>query len=202
MEIKLAVEDVPEYAAVMVSPSAVHCSISAMWESEQCYVHVSVDENAPAYETSYFTLKATSASIFKGPLGFVPPLIHAVEHAQDIPFVPGYIPIIDVNPETYSIETPPGQITELSLHMKNLGNGLTMIESEIIQIPSDDWWCYIQPETILDVDETKDVPLFIMAPQNFTGHETIELAFIGSYYYDPSQHTPTYGYYITVHYKP
>ncbi len=199
MEITLSVEDVPEYATVWVSPNVVHRFISPMWDSEQCYIHISLTEKAPAYETSYFTLKATSVSI-KGPLGLLT-WIHDAEHVQDIPFVPAYLPIIDITPETTYIETPPGEITNLSIFFENLGNGLTMVNAEIIQIPSDDWWCYIQPETVLGVGESKNVPFFILPPGNFSGRETIELAFTGSYYYDPGQHTDTYVFYITVHYK-
>ena len=200
MEITLSVEDVPDYATVRVSPKVVNTVIGTQWNSEQCYVYISVNEDAPAYEISYFSLKATSVSI-KGPLGLLT-WIHDAEHVQDIPFVPGYLAIIDIIPETTYIETPPGEITNLSILFENIGNGLTMVNAEIIQIPSDDWWCYIQPETVLGVGESKNVPFFILPPGNFSGREDIRLSFTPSYFYDPTQQGYTYIILITVHYRP
>ena len=200
MTIELSVEDVPDYATVRVSPKVVIRVIGTQWFSEECFVYISVNEDAPAYETSYFTLKATSVSI-KGPLGLLS-WIHDAEHIQDIPFVPGYIAIIDITPETTYIETPPGEITNISILFENFGNGLTMVNAEIIQIPSDEWWCYIQPETVLDVGESKNVPFFILPPGNFTGYGDIRISFTPSYFYDPTQQGYTNIITFTVHYKP
>ncbi|MCK5261175.1 MAG: hypothetical protein KAJ44_03265 [Thermoplasmatales archaeon] len=200
MEITLSVEDVPDYATVRVSPKVVNTVIEPHWNSEPCYYYIALSEDAPAYETCYFKLKATSISI-KGPFGLFT-WIHDAEHVEDIPFVPAYLPIIDITPETSYIETPPGEITNLSIFFENLGNGLTMVNAKIIQIPSDDWWCYIQPETVLGVGESKNVPFFILPPGNFSGHEDIRLSFTPSYFYDPTQQGYTYNFTITVHYRP
>ncbi len=201
MRITLSVEDVPDYASVMVTPNVVDAAIDTRWNSEQCYVHISVNEDAPAYETSYFTLKATSVSI-KGPLGLLT-WIHNAEYVQDIPFVPAYLPIIDIIPETYILETPPGKISQLNITMKNLGNGLTIIDSKILNFPSEEWWGYIQPETILDIGESKVVSLLLLAPENYSGYNQIEIASTGRYYfYDPENFTASYGWILTVFYNP
>jgi len=200
MRIELSVEDVPEYATARVSPSVVNPVINTLWESERCYVHVSVNEDAPAYETSYFSLKATSASIFKGPFGFA--LIHDVEYGQEIPFVPAYLPIIHIVPEAGSLETPPGKISQLNITMENLGNGLTIIDSKILNFPSEEWWGYI-PETILDIGESKVVSLLLLAPENYSGHNQIEIVSTGRYYfYDPLNLTASHNWNLTVFYSP
>lgn len=198
--VELSVEDVPEWAYVGVYPKTVSPMISTKWKSEGCRVQISVDENAPAYEISYFKLKAKSISV-KGPFRMLT-WINDTEHVEEIPFVPGYFPIIHVNPENYYLETPPGEITNLTILIENIGNGLTSVNAEVIQIPSDDWWCYIQPETVLDVGESKNVSFFIMPPGNFSGFETIRLGFTPSYFYDPTQQGSTQIHTITVHYKP
>ena len=201
MVIDLSIENVPEYATARVSPNVVNPVISTMWRSEWCYVHICVNENAPAYETSFFTLKATSVSI-KGPLGLLT-LIHDAEHVQDIPFVPAYLPIIDIVPEANSLETPPGKISQLNITMKNLGNGLTVVDSKILNFPSEEWWGYIQPETILDIGESKVVSLLLLAPENYSGYNQIEIASTGRYYfYDPHNFTASYNWSLIVFYNP
>lgn len=200
MVIDLSVEDVPEYATARVTPNVINPVISPMWDSEQCYVHISVNENAPAYKTSFFTLKATSASI-KGPLGLFT-LIHDTEQVQGMAFVPAYLPIIDIVPEADSLETPPGKISQLDITMENLGNGLTIIDSKILNFPSEEWWGYI-PETILDIGESKVVSLLLLAPENYSGHDQIEIVSTGRYYfYDPYNSTDSYSWNLTVFYTP
>jgi len=200
MRIELSIEDVPEYATARVSPSVVNLFINARWESEPCCVHISVNEDAPAYETSFFTLKATSDSI-KGPLGLLT-WIHDTEHFQDIPFVPAYLPIIDIMPEAGSLETPPGKISQLDITMENLGNGRTIIDSKILNFPSEEWWGYI-PETVLDVGESKVISLLLLAPENYSGHNQIEIVSTGRYYfYDPYNFTDSYNWNLTVFYTP
>jgi len=198
--IELSVDDVPEWAWVGVSPNYITPMIGTKWKSEGFRIQISLNENAPAYEISYFKLKAKSISV-KGPFRMLT-WINDAEHVEEIPFVPGYFPIINVNPENNYLETPPGEITNLTILIENLGNGLTSVNAEVIQIPSDDWWCYIQPETVLNIGESKNVSFFIIPPGNFSGYETIRLSFTPSYFYDPTQQGSTQIHTITVQYNP
>lgn len=198
--INLSVEEDHDYATIFVEPYIVTPGISFDWKSEMARIHISLDENAPAYKKCHFTLKAKSET-YLGPFGFLT-LIPDTEYFEEIPFVPGYLPIIDFTPETTYLETPPGEISNVTFFCQNLGNGLTKINSEIVEIPSDDWWIYIQPEIVLDVHESKNVSLFILPPLNFSGHDRIKLSITPSYYYDPTQQGTTYNMTITVHYRP
>jgi len=201
MEITLSVEEAPEYATVRVSPHVVTPRISSRWESAECYVHISVNEDAPAYGVSFFALKATSVSI-KGPLGLFT-LIHDAEHVQEIPFVPAYLPIIHIVPEADRLETPPGKISQLNITMENLGNGRTIIDSKILNFPSQEWWGYIHPETILDVGESKVVSMLLLAPENYSGHDQIEIVSTGRYYfYDPLNLIDSCNWSLIVFYSP
>ncbi len=185
MTIELSIKEVPEWASITVSHDMVHCYIGTDWETchEQSYIRITLDERAPAFELSYYKIVGASICI-KGPFGFFT-WIHGSEGEEEFPFVPDYLPIISITPETNLIEIPPGQIGELNISIENLGNGLTLVKSEIIEIPSPDWWVYIQPETVLDVGEEKEAPLFIMPPENFTGFEHIKISFTPCYYYNP-----------------
>jgi len=185
MTIELSIKEVPEWASITVSHDTVHCFIGTDWETcvETPYILITLDERAPAFELSYYKIVGASICI-KGPFGFFT-WIHGSEGEEEFPFVPGYLPLISVTPETNYIEIPPGQMGELNISIENLGNGLTLVKSEIIEIPSPDWWVYIQPETVLDVGEEKEASLFIMPPENFTGFESIRISFTPCYYYNP-----------------
>ena len=183
--IELSIKDVPEWAEIQVSHDTIHCRIGTDWQTcfERPFIRLTLDERAPAFELSYY--KIVGASIcMKGPFGFFT-WIHGSEGEEEFPFVPDYLPIISITPETNYIEIPPGQMGELNISIENLGNGLTLVKSEIIEIPSPDWWVYIQPETVLDVGEEKEASLFIMPPENFTGFESIRISFTPCYYYNP-----------------
>ena len=185
MPVELSIKEVPEWAEITVSDDIVHCEISTDWKRcEECpYIRITIDHRAPAFELSYYKIVGASICV-KGSFGFFN-WIHGSEGEEEFPFVPDYLPLIHVTPETTYLEIPPGQMGKLNIPIENLGNGLTLVKSEIIEIPSPDWWVYIQPETVLDVGEEKEASLFIMPPENFTGFELIHLTFTPCYYYDP-----------------
>ncbi len=79
---------------------------------------------------------------------------------------------------------------------------MTLVKSEIIDIPSPDWWVYIQPETVLDVGEEKEASLFVMPPEKFTGNDSINLSFTPCYYYDPELQGTTQTFVISVRSRP
>ncbi len=186
MTIELSIKDVPEWASISVFPDTVHFDISSDWETpiESPAILIILNESAPAFNISYFKIVGTT-NCTKGPFGILT-WIHGSKVEKEFPIVPGYLPLINVTPETNNIHTPPGQITELNISIENLGNGLTLVKSEIIDSPSPNWWVYIQPETVLDVGEEKEASLFIMPPENYTGNDSINLTFTPCYYYDPN----------------
>lgn len=186
MTIELSIQEIPEWASITVSHNTVHCDIDTYWEicEEDPYIMMTIDERAPAFELSYYKIVGASDSI-KGPFGFLT-WIRSLESEEEFPFVPDYLPLISITPETAYIQIPPGQMGELNFSIENLGNGLTLVKSEIVEIPSPDWWVYIQPETVLDVGEEKELSLFIIPPEDFTGNNLIKIIFTPCYYYDPN----------------
>ncbi|MCK5261364.1 MAG: hypothetical protein KAJ44_04215 [Thermoplasmatales archaeon] len=202
MTIELSIKDVPEWAEITVSDNTVHCEISTDWIrcEEHPYIQITLDHRAPAFELSYYKIVGASICI-KGPFGFLT-WIHGSEGEEEFPFVPDYLPIMHITPEGLYIEIPPGQMGKLNILIENLGNGLTLVKSEIIEIPSPDWWVYIQPETVLDVGEEKEAPLFIKPPENFTGSEQIKISFTPCYYYNPELQGNTETLSITVRSQP
>ncbi|UCF12045.1 MAG: hypothetical protein JSW06_08385 [Thermoplasmatales archaeon] len=202
MTIELSIKEIPEWAGIIVSHDTVHCYISTDWERciERPYIQITLDERAPAFELTYYKIVGASDSK-KGPFGFLT-WIHGSEGKEELPFVPDYMPILSITPEGNYIQIPPGQIGELNITIENLANGLTLVKSEVIDIPSPDWWVYIQPETVLNVGEEKKVSLFIMPTENFTGTAQIKISFTPCYYYNPEIQGDPQIEYFTVHSQP
>jgi len=180
--IELSIGHSYEWANIRVTPNVISMEFSTDWSSKEFYIYISVNEDSPAFETSLLKIKYKS-SPQTGPFKRLT-WVNSEEGDVCIPFTPGYIPIIALAPETNIIETPPGNVTELMFDMENLGNGLTIIESNVINTPSSGWWVYIQPETVLEIHEVKEIPLIIIPPEDFTGEEIITLEFTGRFFYD------------------
>ena len=86
ISINMSIDDKPDFATVRVTPNNVFPEISSDWKTDQAYIHISLDENAPAYEVCYFTLNGTSESL-TGPFGFLTWAPETV-YVEKIPFVP------------------------------------------------------------------------------------------------------------------
>ncbi|UCF13427.1 MAG: hypothetical protein JSW06_04000 [Thermoplasmatales archaeon] len=202
--VDLSIKDVPECAEIQFPyGSRLHFDISTEWERSKENPFISItflDPMTPAFEISYYKIVGVSDSV-KGRFGFLT-WIHGLESEEEFPLVPDYLPVIDVTPEGNYIEIPQGQMVEKNITMESLANGLTLVKSEVIDIPSPDWWVYIQPETVLDIGEVKKVSLFIMPPENFTGREQIIISFTPYYYYNPELHGDPQSEYFTVEVQP
>jgi hypothetical protein len=65
---------------------------------------------------------------------------------------------------------------ELPIGIKNLGNGKTIVENEVVDYP-DGWIVSLPAQLVLDVGEYKEINLTLIAPSNFSGVETITMGF-------------------------
>jgi hypothetical protein len=120
-----------------------------------------------------------------GPFGLFT-VMQSTTQVVNITFTVAYKPLIMLHlPEGNIVETPPLVQVELPIGIKNLGNGKTIVENEVVEYPSD-WIVSLPSQVILDVDEYKEMNLTIIAPSNFSGEEMIRVSFTPHYYYNYS----------------
>lgn len=147
---------------------------------------VIVDEDAPAYLPFTLNFKATMNDKILGPLGFIT-LLSNVTKTVNITLKSDYLGMISLfSPEGYDIETPPNIEKQLPIECTNQGNGKTISEFEVIENPLG-FIVYFDPVNLtLDIDEKKITNLKIIAPNNFSGNETITISSTPHFYYNYS----------------
>ncbi|MCK4332465.1 MAG: hypothetical protein KAV40_02675 [Thermoplasmatales archaeon] len=182
MPIELSIEDVPEWADIFIVPNVVYPEIDTQWKTDGALLFISVQNTtAPAHIPKIIQLcLEPQYEYLRGPLGIIT-LVHSPNHTARLSFVVNYYPLISVVPENDTIVTPPGQVVELPITIKNLGNAKTEITVDKLEYP-DDWDVNIISNTVININQERQVSLFIRSPQNFSGNQTIRLAFTPSYY--------------------
>ena len=185
MPIELSIEDVPEWADIFIVPDVVYPEIDARWKTDGALLFISVQNTtAPANIPNIIQLcLEPQYEYLRGPLGIIT-LVHSPNKTAELSFTVKYYPLISVVPENDTIATPPGQVVVLPITIKNLGNAETEITIDKLEYP-DDWSVNILSNTKVDINEEIQVSLFIRSPQNFSGNQTIRLAFTPSYFADP-----------------
>ena len=99
---------------------------------EIAILKVSVNEKAPAFTQSRISIQATSSSI----QGMIFERITEGVREFDVSFVIGYLPIVNYDIEKSLYEIPVNSQTKVPIKIKNLGNGYTNINIEIIEKPN------------------------------------------------------------------
>lgn len=136
---------------------------------------VAVGEYAPAFEVFPVTIQATVEPLH-GPFGLFT-LMQGTTRVENVTFNVGYKPLIQpFFPQTNIIETPPLIEVKLPIGIKNLGNGKTIVENEVVDYP-DGWIVSLPAQLVLEVGEYKEMNLSIVAPSNFSGVEMITASF-------------------------
>lgn len=187
--INIEIIDKPEYCDASISQKELFFLIpnkQNIIESSNSFIHIVLYEKAPAYEEFNITIQATMDLEIKGPLGFVT-FLSPAKKTVNITLIPDYWGVFNYElPEGTLIETPPLIEKQLPIEIKNIANGKTIIESEIIINPPD-FIIYFDPEElIIEVGETKTMYLKVIAPSNFSGRETIRTYFTPHFYYNYS----------------
>ncbi len=88
-------------------------------------------------------------------------------------------------PEGNEFETPPLVQVEVPLEIHNSGNGKSLIENEVHDLPPG-WNVSLPSQLTLEQDEQKEILITLTAPTNFSGYENIILYFTPHYYYNYS----------------
>ncbi len=201
MPIKLSLEDVPEWADILIVPDIVYPEFDTQWSTKEAFLFISVqDSMAPANVPNIIQLcLEPEYEYLHGPLGIIP-LLHSSNRTAELAFTVDYYPLISVTPENDTIETPPGQQVTLPISIKNLGNAETVVTIDKLEYP-DDWHVYIVHNVKVDINEEIQVSLSLVSPKNFSGNQTIRLAFTPSYFAWPEDKGVTQFISVLAHYK-
>jgi len=183
MSIDLSIKETPSWLTARVSPNVVNPPLSTTWESEEAYVHISFNENAPAHEPAIITIEMHASA--PGSLGRV----KEATKTATISFTPSYLPIIDATPKSTYKEISPGEIVTFDIDLENLGNAETEFLFTVTDAPNG-WSASILSNTKvgskIDGDNpTKTIKLFIQPPYSFGYHndrEDIRISVKGRYF--------------------
>lgn len=163
-------------------------------------LELELDYYTPAYELVPITIETEIEPIL-GPSGTLV-LIRGTINRTTIFAMVKYRAGLSINyPEGQSFITPPLIQVEVPLEIHNYGNAKTLVETDIYEQPPG-WNVSLPPELVLEQDEEADLMVTLMAPSNFSGYESIWLAFTPHYYYNYSDVGGTYTAHINVYYNP
>jgi hypothetical protein len=176
--IKLSLVNTPEWCTATITQGILSVVIlrnENVHETVHTILAVQVDEDAPAFEPFPVAIQAIIKPLH-GPFGFIQVMQGTTETVY-ITFTVGYKPLLKlILPEGNIIETPPLVQVQLPIEIRNLGNGKTIVENEVVSYP-DGWTVSLPPQLILEVDEYKEINLSIIAPYEFPDEESITMSF-------------------------
>ncbi|HEC81495.1 MAG TPA: hypothetical protein ENI42_03605 [Thermoplasmatales archaeon] len=187
--IELSVDQAPEWCTAIVSPGIVSTEVSTSYRSANATVTISVNENAPAFTQSKIRIKMHARAL-KG-LGCE---ISEVTFYDEIPFTPGYSPVISfTTPNGNFKEIGPGSTANFNIHLENLGNAPTEVTFKVLNQPRG-WSPNIISMTtlgskVLGEETTKDIPFVVQPPYNFGYHnerQSFQVSLTPAYYRDPT----------------
>ncbi|KYK22328.1 hypothetical protein AYK25_02700 [Thermoplasmatales archaeon SM1-50] len=198
--VNLDVRDTPSWCTATLQNTQLPFLISETQVTQHTTLLVAVDEHAPAFEPFLITLYA-SVDTMIGPFGLLP-FVYGFEIDRKIGFVPGYRAQITVTPESNFLETTPGtSVTDL-ITVENLGNGKTLVNIQIVDLPQN-WVVIIDPsQLILEMNERKITRLIVTPPFGYYGVATILLSFTPRSYYHPEYTGEPHFLHIVVEVKP
>ena len=182
MPIHLSINRTPEWADAIIIPDIVYPEISTEFKSDTTNLFISiVNKSAFAFCMGNIVIEAKTEPLL-GPLGIIT-WIKQTQIISAVSFTPDYYPLISVTLENDTIQTPPGQLVELPITIKNIGNAKTIVTIDKLEYP-DDWTVEIIPDIMIDIFENQEiqVSLFLCSPQNFIGNQTIRIALTPDYY--------------------
>jgi hypothetical protein len=178
LTMQVSIIEKPEWCYAIISQQNLSFTIPRE-ENNQIIIHdylaVGVGEDAPAFEVFPVTIQTTVEPLH-GFFGILT-LMQGTTRNVNVTFGVAYKPLIQpFFPQTNVIETPPLVQVELPIGIKNLGNGKTIVENEVVDYP-DGWIVSLPAQLVLEVGEYKEMNLSIVAPSDFSGVETIIVSF-------------------------
>ena len=197
VKIQLSITEKPQWctasienANISISPKSSEPAISTL--------KISVTESAPAFTQGTVRIKATSSEI----RGLIFKRVTAGEQEFDVAFVIGYIPVINYELEKNYYEIPSNSISSVPIKLTNLGNGPTVVNIKVKEIPAN--WNINYPSTVLlgssfeGGDYETEFNIFVDPPPYFET-ENVVMEFTPNYKGRPDQKGQPY--YVTLIFK-
>ena len=176
-----SIEAKPEWCSVAILPSLFDIIPRTEWNTKECLLSIKVNENAHAYSDGTIRVKIefkAFGSISNGTF------------YQDIPFKPGFLPLLGVSTSEATVKRiNPQETTTFNVQVQNLGNAKTELICKVVDAPKD-WTVAVTGKTVVGSQATGDddmiqIPVVVKPPFNFGYHndrEIIKLSIIPSYF--------------------
>lgn len=159
--IDLEIIDASPWVTANLKATKVILKLSEKPNSATNYINLQVNENAPAFEMGYVTIRASV-----GKLGILPPLSREVS----LNFNPGYLPIIDASyPEGNSLEIMPDGSAVFPIELVNMGNDRTKVFFEIEDLP-DGWTAIVTDDVTLGENSDSTTAYVTVKPPKEFGY--------------------------------
>jgi hypothetical protein len=187
--VNLTLVDVPEWCNVYLSSPEIMIDIDNTPQVAQTNMIITARVEAIA-EPFTITINADVPSLKR---------ICAVECDYDITFTPEFLPSFSINPGTSMVYTPPKEFTLLSIKLKNTGNTLMKINSEVTS-NLEGWITYATPEIFIPYGFEVNITFICISPEDFKGSESITIDFTASHWLWNDSTTHTESIYLTLYY--
>lgn len=175
VQVMLKVENSPPWCDASIANPTVSMTLGET-EPRESRLTLTVTEQAPAFTQGKVVVSATSVE--------QPGLLFSISKATysyDISFEIGYWPVISISDQKGNyMQVGPLDTADFPITIENIGNGLTYVQIEPIDIPAGDWSINIDASTILassvsgGAGASKTVHLIIKPPYGFGIHNDIQ----------------------------
>jgi len=173
--VELSIINAPSWCDAQIENS--YLSITPESDNpEIAILKVSVNEKAPAFTQSRISIHATSSSI----KGLIFKRVTDGERYFDVSFVNGYLSIINYEMEKSLYEIPVNSETKVPIKIKNLGNGPTVINIDIMEKPDTLYTSFpssVQIYSPISGENAETEINLIVRPTNSFDNERLRLKF-------------------------
>ncbi|MBN2065366.1 MAG: hypothetical protein JW771_00970 [Candidatus Thermoplasmatota archaeon] len=176
-----SIEAKPEWCSVAILPSLFDIIPRTEWNTKECLLSIKVNENAQAYSEGTIRVKIQFKRFGS---------INNGTFYQDIPFKPGFLPLLKISTsETTVKQINPQETAMFTVQVQNLGNAKTELLCNVVDKPKD-WTVAVEEKAVVGSKATGDDDLIQMSvvvkpPFNFGYHhdrEVIQLSITPSYF--------------------
>jgi hypothetical protein len=159
----IKVESKPEWASVTVTPPE---SLVAPNKKENIMVHISVTENAPAYQDGVIRFDIESGFFIRN-TGIGRLIFPSYALDTEIPIKSGYLPLLTTtNPPPE--EGRPNSEVHHTIPLKNTGNARSLIKFSVdSKEVKSGWNVQVPPPVFIDPDDEVEVFLTVLTPRDF-----------------------------------
>lgn len=161
--LNLYVEENPDWCIATILPF--FTSVYARGSSFNASLSIEINENSYAFSEGKIKIKVVVVKAGS---------IEGGNFYQDIPFLPGYLPVLGTKLTSTSDLISPMETANFNIEIENLGNAKTEVACRVIESPKG-WIATIDPTIIIESGTASDNPkkniqLVVKPPYNFGYH--------------------------------